>query len=80
MARIIYPGATPIKLIIIVVTAGAKITRNRILIFSARIPINGLNRDGIRWITDNNPANERFIDNLSINKGRIGARKEVYIS
>jgi hypothetical protein len=48
IARNVYPGATPIRLIEIAVTEGAKMTKYLILNFSAIIPIKGFSNEGIR--------------------------------
>jgi len=61
----------------IVVIAGAKMTKYRTFILSARMPINGFNNEGMRWITDNNPARDKLIENFSMISGSIGARNAV---
>jgi hypothetical protein len=56
IARKVYPGATPIRLMKRAVEAGEKMTMYRITGRSAMIPIKGLNRDGIRCITASSPV------------------------
>jgi len=80
IARNIYPGATPIRLIATEVTAGAKITRYLAFIFSAIIPTRKLNKEGILCIIDSSPARVLLIPSFSIRIGSACARKDVKVS
>ena len=74
--KIIKFGATPNKLIEIAVIAGVRIIKYRIGALSAIRPINGLKSEGIRWKIVSKPAIEYERLNFSINRGRIGAKKD----
>jgi len=52
-------------------------TKYLTFILSARMPINGFSNEGMRWITDNNPARDKLIESFSMISGSMGARKAV---
>lgn len=78
--RTVYDGASPIRLMQIAVMQGVIMTKYLTPVFSAISPRSGLKRAGILPAISKNALIESDILSFSISSGKMGAKKEVYVS
>ena len=74
MIRMVYDGARPIRLILIAVIAGVRITKYFTSLFSATSPKSGLKSAGIRLTISRSATIERESPSFSIISGKSGAK------